>query len=165
MRPAMHAPVSGAEKTVLAAGLADESGHLASLSEARWRELSLDWPRFWSVALKNSERDFEGAEVRLHRDARRVIRYTEIYSSEGRAPSLVLAPSFFTSTARNMGDSFLLVVPSRFQCFVFPKLVGDVSQYAEIVHDAYRKTAYPVSTELFECSKGGLWTVGCFERP
>ncbi len=165
MRPAAYAPVVAARKTVVAAGRVEESGELVAFSAADWAAQKVEWAAFWEGAQRNALEDFRKAEIRFERDAKRVIRYAEILSKEGRASSLVFAPGFAAHFADAMGESFWVAVPSRFQCFVFPKLAGDVARYAPLVHEAYRATAYPVSVELLECEQGGLWAAGVFERP
>jgi hypothetical protein len=164
-RPVAYAPVTAARKTVVAAGKVDEAGELVAFSQEAWSELKVGWVDFWKQATRNAAEDFRKAEVRFERDAKQVIRYAEVVSREGRASALVFAPGFATHFEETMGESFLLAVPSRYQCFVFPKLVGDVSRYAALVTNAYRASAYPVSLELFECEKGGIWAAGFFERP
>lgn len=165
MRPAAYTPVAAALKTVVAAGRVGDSGELAAFSGADWAAQRVEWAAFWKAAMGNASEDFRKAEIRFERDSKQVIRYAEIISKEGRASSLVFAPEFAAHFAESMGESFLIAVPSRFQCFVFPKLAGNVARYAPLVHEGYRATAYPVSEELFECEKGGLWAAGVFERP
>lgn len=165
MRPAAYSPVAAARKTVVAAGRGEEGGELVAFSAQDWAAQKMDWAEFWKEACRNASEDFRKAEIRFERDSKRVIRYAEILSREGRASALVFAPEFASHFADTMGESFLIVVPSRYQCFVFPKLAGDLARYAPMVHEAYRATAYPVSEELFECEKGGVWATGIFERP
>jgi hypothetical protein len=149
----------------VAAGRVGEGGELSAFSSAEWGGQKADWKKFWKEALHNAAEDFKQVEIRFHRDANRVIRYAEVQSRQGRMAAVVLAPEFARHFVDTMGESFLIAVPNRYQCFVFPKLAWDVSRYAPLVQEAYRATAYPVSTELFECETGGVWAVGMFERP
>lgn len=165
MRPAAYSPVPAARKTVLAAGRVSETGDLAAFRTPQLLGGGVQWGEFWATALRNASSDLQLAEVRFSRDSNRVIRYAEVVSRAGRASSLVLAPDFAAHFSDTMGEGFFFAVPNRYQCFVFPKLVGDLSRYAELVQQSYRATAYPVSAELFECEKNGIWAVGSFERP
>ena len=92
-----------------------------------------------------------------------VIEYAELSSAEGLVSSAVLAPEFGERFEDTLGEVLLLAVPSRSRAFVFPQLASDVSRYSNLVWNAYRETAYPVSVELFEWRKGVLRAVGLFE--
>ncbi len=165
MRPAAYSPVVGARKTVIAAGRVEDSGDMSAFSATEWSAQKLEWEVFWRESVRNAQEDFRQAEIRFQRDSNRVIRYAEVQSKQGRAAALVFAPDFARHFAESMGDNFFVAVPNRYQCFVFPKLAWDISRYAPMVQEAYRATAYPVSLELFEVEKGGIWAAGIFDRP
>ncbi len=164
MQPAASGPVRGAERTVLAGGLWDGQ-ELNAFSKSQWETLGLDWASFERGALQQATWDLERVEVRLDRDNRKVIRFAELRSKEPLVASAVLAPGFGERFAQTLGDSFFVAVPSRYQAFIFPKLVGDPREYTDLVVKGYKATVYPVSLELFEVSGGVLRAVGVFEMP
>jgi hypothetical protein len=67
--------------------------------------------------------------------------------------------------ADTLGDRVLLVVPSRYRAYVFPKLASRYLEYTPMVFEAYRATEFPVSVELFELGADGMKAVGIYEEP
>lgn len=164
MRPAASGSVKGAERTLLAGGLWDGS-ELRAFSKMEWASLGVDWEQFERKARAQSTQDLARMEIRLDRDKRQVIRFAELRCREPLVASAVLAPGFVERFAEILGESVYVAVPSRYQAFVFPKLVGDPRQYAHLVLKGYRDTIYPVSLELFETFYGGLRAIGLFQEP
>jgi predicted Rdx family selenoprotein len=92
-----------------------------------------------------------------------VIEFAELSSEQPLVASAVLAQELGSRFAETLGEVLLLAVPSRYRAFVFPQHGRDPSQYAGMVWEAYRETAYPVSVELFEWRNGRIKAVGAFE--
>jgi hypothetical protein len=163
-RPGVQVPVTDAKKTLLTAGVYKE-GEFAAFNKKEWEGFSMAWDAFAKVARTNAARDWDAQEIRLRRDRRDVVLYAEILSRNGTTGCCVLSDEFGSRFSETMGEVFLFAIPSRYQCFVFPKLGGNVSAYSEMVHSAYRASAHPISVELFEWEKGEIRAVGLFERP
>ena len=163
-RPGVQVPVPEAKKTLLTAGVYRE-GEFTAFNKKEWEEFSIGWDVFAKAARANVAQDWEAQEIRLRRDRRDVVLYAEILSRNGTTGCCVLSDEFGPRFLETMGEVFLFAIPSRYQCFVFPKLGGNVSAYSEMVHSAYRATAHPISVELFEWEKGEIRAVGLFERP
>ena len=104
-------------------------------------------------------------QPQYERDARQVIQYAELHSDRPIVASAVLAPKFLERFKDTLGEKVLLVVPNRFTAFVFPVLASNYQDYAPMVFEAYRATAWPVSVEVFEVSRGGLRAVGVYQEP
>ncbi|MEK0445127.1 MAG: hypothetical protein RLZZ399_448 [Verrucomicrobiota bacterium] len=162
MRPAMSAALPGAERTVIAGGRWDGE-ELRAFSKKEWEALGVDWATFEKEARRQSVRDWEGVEIRLERDKRKVIQFAELRSKQPLVASAVLAPGFGERFADTLGDRLWVVVPNRFQAFVFPKLAGAYEKYAGMVLQSYAATAYPVSLEVLEWSRDGWRAVGIFD--
>ena len=158
----VFSPVENAQRTVRVAGRWDGT-QLVAFTRKNLGPLNLQWPAFEAKARPANSKDFKKLQVSFKRDKRMVIEYAELFSAEGLVSSAVLAPEFGERFEDTLGEVLLLVVPSRSRAFVFPQLASDVSRYSNLVWNAYRETAYPVSVELFEWRKGVLRAVGLFE--
>lgn len=101
----------------------------------------------------------------LHRDARGVIEFVELKSPSPVTASVVFAPGLRERFADTLGPDPLVVIPNRFQVFIFPRQATSVQEFAPMIFDAYDATAYPVSPEVFEVTDEGLKAYGVFERP
>ena len=163
-RPGVQVQVPDAKKTLLTAGVYKE-GEFTAFNKKEWEGFSMAWDFFAKVARANTVKDWDAQEIRLRRDRRDVVLYAEIFSRNGSTGCCVLSDEFGSRFLETMGEVFLFAIPSRYQCFVFPKLGGNVSAYSEMVHAAYRASAHPISVELFEWEKGQIRAVGLFERP
>jgi hypothetical protein len=164
LRPGVQVPVKDAKKTVLTAGVYRE-GEFTAFNKKEWEGFAIGWDAFEKVARANAAKDWQSQEIRLKRDRRDVVLYAEILSKNGSAGCCVFSDAFGPGFFETMGEVFLFALPSRYQCFVFPKFGGNVSAYSEMVHSAYRASAQPISVELFEWEKGQIRAVGVFERP
>ena len=163
-QPGVRVPVPDAKKTFLTAGIYKD-GEFTGFTKKEWEGFALEWEAFAKAARWNAESDWESLEIRFKRDRREVVQYAEIISRNGTAGCCIVTEGFGTRFFETMGDSFLFAVPSRQQCFVFPKLAGNTAVYSDMVHAAYRASSNPISVELFEWDKGVIKAVGVFERP
>jgi predicted Rdx family selenoprotein len=162
LAPAACAPVPESQGTVFAGGFWDGS-QLVPFERGQWGALGLKWGDFESAARQKAGGDLAGITVRFQRDKRRVIEFAELSSEQPLVASAVLAQELGSRFADTLGEVLLLAVPSRYRAFVFPQHGRDPSQYAGMVWEAYRETAYPVSVELFEWRNGRIKAVGAFE--
>jgi len=164
MKPAANAPVAGAERTLLCGGLWG-GGELRAFSKKEWLALGLDWAEFEKKARLLSDVDLEKVEIRYDRDARQVIRFAEVRCRAPLVASAVLSAKFGDRFLDTLGEGLFVAVPNRYQAFVFPKVMGFPVQYTGMILGGYDATAFPVSVELFEYSKGILKAVGMFQQP
>ncbi len=123
------------------------------------------WPEVREQAARAAAVDLATLLPRYSRDRKAVIQYAELVSNRPLVASAVLAPEFLGLFADTLGEKVLLVVPSRFQAFVFPALASNYQDYWPMVFAAYRATPWPVSVEVFEVSKEGLRAVGVYQEP
>jgi len=163
-QPGVRRPVPDAKKTFLTAGIYKD-GEFTGFTKKEWEGFAMEWEAFAKVARRNAESDWGSLEIRFKRDRREVVQYAEIISRNGTAGCCVVSEAFGACFLETMGDCFLFAVPSRHQCFVFPKLGGNNAVYSDMVHAAYRASSNPISVELFEWDKGVIKAVGVFERP
>ena len=163
-QPAVQRKVAEAKKTILTAGIYRD-GEFTGFTKRDWNEFSIGWDGFAKIAGENATKDLDSQEIRFKRDRRDVVQYAEMISRSGLAGCCVLSEAFGSRFVETMGEVFFFAIPSRQQCFVFPKLGGNVSAYSEMVHSAYRASSNPISVELFEWDKGEIKAVGVFERP
>jgi hypothetical protein len=93
-----------------------------------------------------------------------VIEYAVLSSERPVVASAVSSSKLLALFKSTMGESLLVVVPSRFTAFVFPRLASNYQLYADPVFDAFESTAFRGSLEVFEVGAGGWKAVGIYER-
>ena len=164
MRAPVSAPLSGAARTELAAGFL-HGQELTWLGKADFAAMHLEWKQFAAKARVNSSADLRALTPRYARDRKQVIQYAELTSGAPVVASAVLAADFLARFRETLGEKVLLVVPNRFTAYVFPALASNYADYAPMVFEAFRSSAYPVSVELFEVSAEGMRAVGVYEEP
>jgi hypothetical protein len=93
-----------------------------------------------------------------------VIEYAVLHSERPVVASAVSSSKLLALFESTLGESLLVVVPSRFTAFVFPRLASNYQLYAGLVFDAFESTAFRGSLEVFEVGVGGWKAVGIYER-
>ena len=164
MAPQVYSPVEGAKRTLLCAGRWDGT-QLVPFTRLQWLDKGMSWVQLENFTREASAHDLAQCSVSFKRDKRQVIEYAELRCELPLVASAVLAPEFATRFSETLGDVIQFVVPNRYKAFVFPQLGSDLNRYSEIVLNAYRDGAYPVSVELFDLRNGILRCAGIFERP
>ena len=163
----MHAPVTlplvGAQRTEIALGRLTDDG-LECFSKRVFDLLGLSREQLLATAQQNAADDLATLTTRYERDRHRVIQYAELTSSRPIVASAVLAPKFLSLFKDTLGDEVLVVVPSRFTAYVFPKLASRYAEYYPMVMEAYRATAWPVSVEVFDFGGAGIRATGVYEQ-
>jgi hypothetical protein len=160
----MHVPVAlpivGAQRTEIALGRLTPDG-----LEAFPKSETADDGALFAAGRANAAADLATLTPRYVRDRRKVIQYAELTSTQPIVASAVLAPKFLDLFKSTLGDSVLVVVPSRYSAYVFPQLATHYREYYPLIFAAYEETAFPVSVEVFELSTKGIRAVGIFDRP
>ena len=164
MKAPVSAPIAGAEKTELVAAIMGETG-VAYLPRAKFEEMKMDWAAFAAQAQKSAEAELKSVKTEYVRDGKKVIAYAAVRSPRGLIGSAVLAPKFLDLFKDTLGEKVLVVIPNRTTAYIFPALASKYLDYAPLIFKAYRATAFPVSTEVFELSAEGMKAVGAFEEP
>lgn len=160
MRAPVVLPIAGAQRTEIAFGRRTTEG-----LEAFAKTDAVTAENSFAAVRENAAADLATLKPRYVRDRHKVIQYAELRSTQPIVASAVLAPKFLPLFKDTLGDSVLVVVPSRYTAFVFPQLATRYQEYYPMVFAAYGETAYPVSVEVFEFSPSGIRAVGVFERP
>lgn len=160
MRAPVVLPIAGAQRTEIALGRLTTEG-----LEPFTKAVTATGEELLAVGCANAAADLATLVPRYARDRRKVIQYAELHSTQPIVASAVLAPKFLPLFKDTLGDSVLVVVPSRYTAFVFPQLATHYQEYYPMVFAAYGETAYPVSVEVFEFSARGIRAVGVFDRP
>jgi hypothetical protein len=164
MRREVVFEIPHAQRTVLAPAQRSGNEYLFPARQ-QFAALNLDWSKVRTLAAAGADADLASLEPRYVRDGKKVIRYAELRSDRPIVASAVLSAKFLALFKDTLGDKLLVVVPNRFTAYVFASLASDYQQYAPMVYEAYRATAFPVSVELFELSAEGLKAVGAYEEP
>ena len=164
MRPAVMQTVPGAQRTVFTAGKLSGQ-ELTAFSKTEFSALQLDWAQLTAKVQANAASDLASLEPRYVRNRKKVIEYAELSSTRPIVASAVLAPGFLARFQETLGETVLLVVPSRYTAYVFPRLASNYQDYYPLIFEAYRATAFPVSVEVFEVSATGLRAVGVYSEP
>ncbi|MEO8350721.1 MAG: hypothetical protein ABI680_03260 [Chthoniobacteraceae bacterium] len=161
MHAPVTAPIEGAQKTELAAGTLSETD-CDVLPKSAFEALGLTWDEFRRQTQVNAAADLASITPHYERNASKVIDYAVLESKRPIVASAVLAPGFLETFKDTLGETVLVVVPTRFTAFVFPKLASEFGAFAPVVFRAYRGTAWPVSVEVFEVSARGWKCVGAY---
>ena len=164
MRTNVTSPISGAKQTVMAAGHF-ENGEWVPYGKWDFAAAAGEWDKFAPRARQNAAADLAKLKPRYVRDARHTIIYAALESGEPIVASAVLAPGFLDLWKETLGEKVLVVVPSRFTAYIFPRLTKDYADYAPMAWRSFRDTAWPVSVEVFEVSPEGWKCVGAYDRP
>lgn len=157
-------PIAGAERTELCAGFMEEEGPRAMTRE-ELAGMGIEMARFAARARESAQADLAGLKPRYVRNRKKVIEYAELHSERPVVAGAVLAPKFLALFRETLGEKVLVVVPNRFTAYVFPALAGNHADYAPMVLEALRATAWPVSVELLEISSDGVRCVGRYVEP
>ncbi len=164
MKAPVSTPIASAEKTELVAAIMGES-EVSYLRRAEFDAMKLDWPAFAEKTRASAEAELKAMTTAYTRDKKKVILYAKLHSPHALIASAILAPKFLDLFKNTLGEKVLIVIPNRSTAYIFPTLASSYREYSPMVFEAYRATAFPVSTELFELSTAGLKTVGAFEEP
>ena len=170
MKATVSEPIAGAKKTELVAAMkrgVDGTTRLdvSYLGRAQFDALKLDWAAFTAQTQANAEAELKAVKTEYVRDRKKVIVHATVRSPHGLVASAVLAPKFLDLFKDTLGEKVLVVIPNRSTAYVFPALASNYQDYAPMIFEAYRATAFPVSTEVFELSRDGMKAVGAFEEP
>ncbi len=157
-------PIAGAERTVLCAGFSTEEG-LRAMTREELAGMGIGMEKFASRARENAQGELAVLKPRYVRNRKKVIEYAELRSGKPVVADAVLAPKFLALWKDTLGEKVLVVVPNRFTAFVFPALASNYEDYAPMVLEALRATAWPVSVEVFEISSEGVRCVGRYAEP
>jgi hypothetical protein len=164
MRAPVTLPLTGAQRTEIALGRLTEDG-LERFSKRVVELLGISRERAFAIGRENAAADLATLTPRYQRDRNKVIQYAALTSPRPIVASAVLAPKFLAMFKETLGDEVLVVVPSRFTAYVFPKLASRYQEYYPMVFEAYRATAWPVSVEVFEFSAAGIRAIGVYDEP
>ena len=164
MKAPVNAPIAAAQKTELVAAIMGES-EVSYLSRTQFAGMKMDWAAFAEKSRTSAETELKAVTTDYVRDRRKVIIHATVRSPRGLVSSAVLAPKFLDLFKNTLGEKVLVVIPNRSTAYVFPALASNYQDYAPMIFEAYRATAFPVSTEVFELSADGMKTVGAFEEP
>ncbi len=164
MKAPVSAPIAAAQKTELVAAVTGES-EVSYLSRAQFDALKMDWATFAEKAHSGATEELKAVTLDYVRDRKKVIVYAAVRSRHGLVGAAVLAPKFLNLFKNTLGEKVLVVIPNRSTAYVFPALASNYQEYAPLVFSAYRASAFPVSTEVFELSAEGMKAVGAFEEP
>ncbi len=160
MRAPVVLPIVGAQRTEIALGRLTAEG-LVPFAKAEMAP----GETLLATAREHAAADLDTLKPRYVRDRHKVIQYAELRSTQPIVASAVLAPKFLPLFKDTLGETVLVVVPSRYTAYVFPRLATRYQEYYPMVFAAYGETAYPVSVEVFEFSANGIRAIGVFDRP
>ncbi len=164
MRREVTWEIAGGERTVLAPVVVDGDEYLYPPKKIL-EKFGVVPEAILELAAPAAAADLAALKPRYERDRKQVIQYAELASDRPIVASAVLAPKFLDLFQDTLGDKVLLAVPSRYRAYVFPALASNYAEYWPMIFEAYRASAWPVSVEVFEVSRGGLRVVGVYREP
>ena len=165
--PQVSQPIAGSHDTVLAAAWKTPDGEGRTLSQNQFAALHLDWAAFTAQTGASASTELAKLQPELIRDARGVLECAILRAGQpdDDVTGVVLTPDFLKRFAPLFGSKLLLAIPDRRTVYLFPKLASRYPDYAERVLAVYRKSAHPVSREVYELSAAGLRAIGAYEEP
>lgn len=163
MHREITATVPNAERTVFAPVVVDGDDYLFPKRKVL-DQFGVDFGAIRDKAEPGARTDLAQLKPHYVRNRKQVIEYAELHSDRPIVASAVLAPNFLSLFKDTLGDKVLLVVPNRFQAFVFPQLASNYQDYSPMIFEAFRATAWPISVEVFEVSKDGFRAVGLYKE-
>jgi len=169
--PQVTQPIPGAKETVFAAVAvsADKNGvpRILPLPKAALAALGLDWAAFSSKTAAAASAALAKLQPEWIRDDHRVIECAILRCEhpEEDISIALLAPDFLKRFKPVFGRKILIAIPERNTAYLFPSLASRYPDYAGRILSLYRKSAHPVSRELYELSATGLRAVGIYEEP
>jgi hypothetical protein len=121
------------------------------------------WDRMITESLERSALLLSTTDPLLVRDSKGVLQMAVLSADSPLLATAVLTKGFLTRFSALFGPELLIAIPARNKIYVFPKLANRIPEMSGTIRDDYLISPMPVSTELFELSKGGLKTVGTID--
>jgi hypothetical protein len=153
-RTPVFLPIAGTSRTVI--GFYDQAsdGSVTPISTASLVEHPV--PELQRLALDHARSLLSHATWKITRDKHGVAVDVRIESNDPSLSSLVLLPGFVDRFADILGKNCFVSIPNRQVIFLFPRVAGDINEFAYALRSFYHNSAWPVSTELFEWKDGAL---------
>jgi hypothetical protein len=150
--------IAGSTKTIL--GYYDETdGKVTPISNPPRLTIS----ELYTLAVAYAQSILKQTSPKFIRDRHGVIVAIRLESQDPAFSSVLLTPGFTDRFADLLGKDCLVCVPNRQTVFLFPRLGGNMEQFAIPLRGIYHNSVWPVSTELFEWQGGGLHSIRDFE--
>ncbi|MFI0347622.1 MAG: hypothetical protein ACH346_02450 [Chthoniobacterales bacterium] len=166
-RPEISQLISGAQRTIIVAGLMDKnaSGEITvSFLHPSWESTKQKkMTRFVKEARSNLSQVLATLHPRFIRDEHHVIQVAILESSNPITASTILAPDFPEQFVNIFGPDLLIAIPSAHRIYVFSKLASPLNDIASTIRDDYQISSAPLSTEIFQLSHGELRAVGSLD--
>ena len=157
-RTPVSEPIDGSSKTVLA--YYDETGgRVTSLPNPPRQPVS----ELHTLAVAYAQSILKQTSPTLIRDKHGVIAAIRIEGHDPAFSSILLTPGFAGRFTNLLGKDCLVSVPNRETVYLFPRLGGNMEQFAIPLRGIYHNSVWPVSTELFEWRNGALHSIRDFE--
>ena len=158
-RAAVERFIPGSRRTILYPATVDSYGFTRSLQSPG----KGGWDHMITGSLERADLLLSTLDPLLVRDSKGVLQMAVLSADSPLLATGVLTKGFLTKFSALFGPELLIAVPSRNKVYVFPKLANRIPEMSATIRDDYLISPMPVSTELFELSKGGLKAVGTID--
>jgi hypothetical protein len=101
-------------------------------------------------------------EGRLHVEASDGLKLGMLEIDSAFKASLIFAPKFKGFVEADLGWPVLAVIPCRDFIYVFPEGDSVLGRLGGVVQEEFRKSAYPITTEVLRISDEGIEAIGHF---
>jgi hypothetical protein len=146
--------IDGSSKTIL--GYYDETdGKVTPLPNPPRLTIS----ELHTLAVAYAQSILKQTSPKIIRDRNGVIVAIRIENQDPAFSSVLLTPGFTDRFANLLGKDCLIFVPNRQTIFLFPRLGGNMEQFAIPLRGIYHNSVWPVSSELFEWRSGALHSI------
>ncbi|MEX2577591.1 MAG: hypothetical protein WD342_00925 [Verrucomicrobiales bacterium] len=153
----------GARKTQLVATYEWDYG-VRSFSRKLWAERGFEWDAFLTIARRVGDAIAEKIEPRLVRDHREVVEYVLVHDEDPFLTGALLSNKFYERFRETLGDRIHAVVVDRHRIYLFPATGGKLEEFGPALVEEFRRTALPVSLEIFELDGKAIGVIGEIER-
>ncbi len=148
-------PIAGTARTVIAFYDEASDGMVTPISAASLAEHPL--PELQSLASAHARALLQHVAPKITRDKHGVAIDIRIESTDPSLSSLCLLPGFLDQFADILGHNCIVSIPNRQVIFLFPRVGGNIDEFAYALRSFYHNNPWPVSTELFEWRNGALF--------
>jgi hypothetical protein len=161
MRPPLFKKIVGAKRTGLVPAYETIAG-IRYYTATEYRKLGITWSEFKKRSVETAGAYFKGLKPELITDQKGEIMYAKIESESHLTAATVLAPELFSSLKEALGTKMLILAPSRFRIYIFPRASSDFQQWGKRILREYDEATYPATYEVLELSKDSIRCIGSF---
>ena len=159
LRPKLTLSIEGARETFFVPGKETaEYPEIQAYTASEFKKLRISNETFYSKASRAAGRRLNNITPKIIRDTDGSVLYAVIHLECPITSGLIVADNFTQKFARFFGKRMIVMVPDRYNLFVFPENKEIYSQYLSPMAARFEDATFACSREIF------LWVKGA-EKP